>query len=154
MSEIRPSTILISVVIFTIIVFSGVFLLDSFARHEGGNVQLINGSKYDTFNKTFHRIDNISNAVRQLEGQTNTTRSQTSNPIIEAIQTVGFLDTLIKKSWNVLTTLFNILALPADILVGFTTVFDLPIEIPTLVGFIITIIIVFAIFGAIFQRKL
>lgn len=105
-----------------------------------------NGTTLTKFNETFYKLDDISNTVGDLEsGITNTTAQ---------FGVFGVLNSLISGSWQTLRLLFNSLSFTTTVFKGLGTFFGVPTFIIKIMGLLLTVIIAFAIYSAIFQREI
>jgi len=148
MAETIPRHILIGMILFTIIVMGGVSFIGSF-RSEYTDYGNDNLNKFGDFNKTFSKMDEITARSNALETAIDT---GTDDEGINA-GVFGMLNTLITSAWNGLRGLFGSLEFIKDMFVASPDIFPwIPYFIPTLFGSIITIILVFAIWSAIFQK--
>lgn len=143
MSEVLPRHYIIGIIIFTFFIVGGTSMLSLMGAEDAafaGDEQL------QHFNRTF----NIQSSITQEVGDLEDSVSQADldpGPF-------GMLNALISSSWTSLALMFDSFSFMNSVLDGLSSVFGVPGWIPILIGLIITVILVFAIFGAIFQRNL
>lgn len=136
MTDTPISTYIIGGILFTFILVGGVAYVSSFAVTDTSDLK--------QFNKTFNKYD-------QVLAYSNDTRDsiKLSDPDPGVL---GFLNALIQTSWNTLKLTFTSISFIGDAITGISEFFPVPTWIPALILAIITIIIAFAIYAAIFQR--
>lgn len=134
---VKPQSYIIGILIFTLVIVGGVSILGSFKINDGQTAE---------FNKTFNKMNDVTGAVDDLQGG------------IENADTdfgvFGVLNSLISSAWQSLKLLFTSLGFMTTAFGGMTTMFGVPAWIPLIFASIITVIIIFAIYSAIFQRDL
>jgi len=142
MAETLPRHLLIGFIIFTLIVAGGATMLSELAQTKP---TFTDDDAFRDFNQSFHKLDVLRENTEALESNASATANEQSGDF-------GFLDALVGKSWNTLTQLGNSIGFIKDSLDGTSKIFGIPSWIPALIGLIITVVLVFAIFSAIFQR--
>jgi len=143
MPEILPRNYIIGIVMFTFFIVAGMSMLGIFA---GYDATFASEEKYTKFNESFNVLNDVSNEVEGLE-----------DTITEADTDFGFfgvLNSLISSSWQALKLLFTSLSFMTNVYGGLTAIFGVPAWIPIIIGLVVTVIITFSIFSAIFQRDL
>jgi len=142
MSDILPRHYITGIIVFTFIIVGGVSML---SLMEGGNNNFINDPQFTQFNSTFNVQEDITTSVNNLEASV-TGADLDPGPF-------GMLNALISSSWTSLRLMFSSYSFMGNVLFGLS-IFGIPAWIPTLIGLMITVILAFAIFGAVFQRNL
>lgn len=142
-----PQQYIIGIIIFMFVIVGGISLLNIY---KDSGASFVNDERFDSFNKTFNKVDDVTGVVDDL--QTSIEQEENSFGIIG--QVVGVLDSLINGAWNTLKLLFGSLIFMNDAYNGLNTFFGVPVWVSAMIGLIVTVMLVFAIFGAIFQRDL
>ena len=143
MVDTKPSDYIVGIIIFTLVIVSGITLL---AKVNEINPSVIDSDRLGEFNRTFNVLDDITDATESLEESV--TESSTEYGIF------GVLNSLINSAWNTLKLLFNSFRFMDSVFAGLSVMFGVPVFVVQLIIALITIVIVFGIFGAIFQTKL
>ena len=143
MSDVLPRHYIIGIIMFTFFIVGGVSML-SMMSSDGA--MFAGDAQLQQFNNTFNIQQDISSSVTDLETSV-TGADLDPGPF-------GMLNALISSSWTSLRLLFSSFGFMNSVFVGLSTVFGIPSWIPALIVLIVTVVIVFAIFGAIFQRNL
>lgn len=143
MAEILPRHYIIGIIMFTFFIVGGVSMLGIFADSDSTFTQ---DEKFTQFNESFNVLNDVSNQVDSLE--TSITDADTDFGVF------GVLNALISSSWQALKLLFTSLSFMDGVFGGIASVFGVPSWIPAIIILIVTVIIAFAIFSAIFQRDL
>lgn len=137
MAGVIPKTYIIGIVMFCFFIVGGVSILASFG---------VNSQQVTDFNTTFDKMNDITQVSNDLRGS------------IENADTdfgaFGVLNSLISSAWQSLKLLFTSLSFMGDAYAALSTFFGVPAWIPGLLGGIVVIILIFAIWSAIFQRDL
>lgn len=144
MSEVLPRHYIIGIIIFTFFIIGGVSIMGMLAGEEdsafAGDQQL------RQFNETFNIQEDITREVGDLE-------ASVSDPDLDP-GPFGMLNALISSAWTSLSLMFDSFSFMTSVFGGLSTMFGVPVWIPALIGLIIVVLLVFAIFGAIFQSKI
>lgn len=143
MAEILPRHYIFGIIAFTFIIVGGVSI---FASLHSDDPTFGDSDKLTQFNRTFNVMDDVSDNVGNL--QTNIENADSDFGLF------GVLNSLISSAWQTLKLLFSSFSFMGAVFSGTTTMFGIPAWIPTLAGLVITIIIAFAIYSAIFQREI
>jgi len=143
MAEVLPRHYIMGIVLFTFFIVGGVSLLSMMNDTQSG---FTDDPRFDAFNSTFNVMDDVTTEVGDLESGISNTNP---DPGI-----FGVLNGLISSAWNTLQLLFNSFSFMDSVFGGLTTVFGVPAWIPALIGLMITIVLAFAIYSAIFQTKI
>ena len=143
MTDYKVSNYLIGIVLFCFIIVGGVSVMGMFRAEDA----TYGGDHYSEFNRSFNVMEDISTEVTDLQTGIESTEDQDFG-------TFGVLNALISKSWQSLRLFVSSFSFMNSAFAGASTVFGVPVWIPTLAGLIITIVIIFSILSAIFQRSL
>jgi len=141
----RPSQLLTGIIIFIIVTVGGfAWLFSSF-----DNTATLDAQQALYFNKSLARAEKIQATQTAMAAAINTSASDSES---------GSLDSLIQTSWSTLKTLpsyfgfFTDIMTSAGSIIGISDIYTLLII--SLIGSMITISVIFAIFSAIFQKEL
>ncbi len=143
MAEVLPRHYIFGILMFSLFVVGGSLLIAEFQREDGSYV---NAEKYENFDRLFNKTDKINAITDQYK--TNVTNSQPDQG------TFGVLNSLISSSWGTLKLLTTSLSFMNDALYGLSSFFGVPRIFVTFFIGLITIMLIFAIFSAIFQRDI
>jgi hypothetical protein len=138
-----PSNYIIGVVLFTMLIVGGVSMIAEFTAKDSS---FIEGEQFSDFNKSFNKLTNVNESIANLE-----TGITEADPDVGVF---GVLNALIQSSWNSLKLIFNSFGFMEDVFSSTSTVFGVPSWVGLLVGLLATVVLVFGIWGAIFQRDL
>lgn len=138
-----PSDYILGIILFTFIIVGGVSLI---AMMQTQNANFATGKDFEDFNQSFNQLDAVTHNVQDLNRSVS---NLDTNP-----GDFGTLNALIQSGWNTLSLLTSSLSFMNTAFTGMTKVFGVPWWIPTLISAMIIVIIIFAIFAAIFQRQL
>ena len=136
------SSYIIGAIIATLIVSGGLYIIADIAGHDPS---FIESSEYTEFNNTFNIKQDLDSKVGNL------TSSFDTEPEFGVF---GVLNGLISTAWQSLRGIFSSFAFINSAINGMSSYFGIPAFIPQLFILIITVMIIFAIWGAIFQREL
>lgn len=139
----KPSTYIIGILVFTMFILGGVGIIGELMQ---SNPAFGDSDKYTQFNKTFNVYNRVTTSVDSLK--TNIEEADTDFGLF------GVLNALISSSWQTLRLLVSSLNFMNGVFEGLHTMFGLPTWVPSIIISIITVIIVFAIYSAIFQRDI
>lgn len=143
MAEMLPRHYLIGIVIFTFFMIGGMSILSQYIAVDP---DYGDADKIEQFNRTFNVLDNVNTEIGNL--QDNVESASTD------FGTFGVLNSLISSAWNSLKLLLSSFSFMNSVFYGLNTFFGIPAWIPGLIILLITILIVFAIWSAIFQRDI
>ncbi len=150
MANILPRHYITGIIIFTLLIVSGVAMMTSF---QGENSEFMSDTDEDTFekfNQTFNVMEDLTTEVDALK--TNIEGEEEDAGFFK--EAFGFLNSLISKSWNTLKLLFTSLSFMNAVFGGLSVVLGFPYFLPILLGMLVTVLIAFAIYSAIFQRDI
>jgi len=142
MGETLPRHYIIAIIVFTMVIMGGIGFISSFFAD---NMEKVDSDKFQSFNKTFNQYDALQQKVDSLEDATQ------SDPDPGLF---GFLDSLVSAAWTSIKTVLTSFGFMATVFGGLTTIFGFPAWVGALIMSIITILVVFAIFSAIFQKEI
>lgn len=142
MADVKPSNYIAGIVIFALIVTSGVFIL---GRFHADNPYTEYGD-IEQFNSTFNKAAAINLSVEGLRGNI-----EDSDPDPGAF---GVLNALINTAWQGLRVIFTSFGFMNDVGNGLTSFFGVPAFMVGLVALLAVIMFVFAIWGALFQKDM
>ena len=143
MAEILPRHYIIGIVMFTFMIVGGVSIFSIYGNSEPSFIQ---NEQFQDFNNSFNVVNDITKQVDDLEESI--TEADTDFGLF------GVLNALISSAWQALKLLFTSLSFMDGVFLGLTSVFGIPGWIPALVGVLVTVILIFSIFSAIFQRDI
>lgn len=135
----KPSSFLIGIVIFTLITMSGVAMVSILMS---GNPAMANGD-VEQFNETFNVYGDITNLTDTLQDNLEDSTSDDTG-----------LTALISGTWQTLRLLGSSLSFMNNAIQGMSAMFYVPGWVTVLIIAVVTIMLVFAIWGAVFQRDL
>lgn len=143
MAEILPRHYIIGIIIFTMFIVGGISIISIFNEADSS---FINDTRFEQFNQSFNVLSNITSEVGNLE-----------DSIVNAdtdFGAYGVLNALISSAWQTLKLTFTSFSFMETAFAGLTSFFGIPSWIIGLVILIITVLFVFAIYSAIFQRDI
>jgi len=139
----KPSTYIVGIIIFTLFMMAGITWLTGFVSYDN---TYIDGEEFEQFNNTFNTYDDTVEQVGVIED--GITESDTD------FGAFGVLNSLISGAWQQLKLLFTSFKFMGDAITGLSTFFGVPTWMTVLAGLLITVIIAFSIWSAIFQRDI
>lgn len=140
---ILPRHYITGIIIFTLMIVSGVYIVAEFNR---GNPGQIDSTDLVRFNRTFNKLSDVEDSVGSL--QDNIENAPQDWGIF------GVLNSLIKGAWNTMSLLFSSFGFMTDVFNGLATYFGVPAFVPALIGLLVVSMLAFAIYSAIFQRDI
>jgi len=140
--NLKPSTYIAAIVIFTFFIIGGVAIFSEMNSIDG---DYINKSMLEEFNTTFEKYDKVI-------AQSDTLKAAVSSNT-DSITKFGVLDGLINVAWSSIRLVFTSFGFFNDVLEGLSTFFGVPTWIVSLATALIVILLVFAVFSAIFQKE-
>lgn len=138
-----PSTFVLSTIVFSMLVFGGLTIFS-----EINNVQssFLDSEKYPEFNASFNKLADVNESVGGLRAGIGSTSPDWGF--------FGVLNALYNGAWNTLKGLFTSMAFMNDVWNGLTTVFGVHPYFAWMISLIVTTLIAFGIYSAIFQREI
>jgi hypothetical protein len=143
MTEILPRHYIIGIIMFTFFIVGGIAIMTEFSQDDP---TFLDNDKYSTFNSTFNKYDQVTRNVNSL-------RTNIEDADVD-YGTFGVLNSLISSGWNTLKLLFTTFSFMNGVFTGLYTIFGVPVWIPALIILLVTVVICFAIYSAIFQREI
>lgn len=132
---------IIGVLLFSAIIVGGVSFM---ATLNARDASFMDGDRLGDFNETFGVLNDVSTQVTELEsGITNAD----ADPGL-----FGVLNSLIMSAWQSLKLTVNSFNFMDDVFTGLGPIFGIPVWIAGIITLIISVVIIFAIWSAIFQR--
>jgi len=145
MGEILPRHYIIGVIMFTLLITAGIAMLTEL---NNSDQTFVDDDKFSSFKEHFNKTNEITTQVGAL--QTGVTDAEPG----QDYEVSGVLGALIASGWNTLQLLFGSFSFMNDAFQGFHDVFGVPAWVGELVILLITVIFVFAIYTAVFQREI
>jgi hypothetical protein len=136
-----PKDYIIAIIVFGMIITGTMSLIGMFYEQD---VNFIEPDKYQAFNESFNIKSDIDTSVQNIKDSIIT--QSLPSPI-------DFIATMFLTAFQSMMSLFNSLSFMAAVFDGLYLVFGIPIWVSTGITGIITIMLVFAILGAILQRN-
>jgi hypothetical protein len=143
MGEILPRHYILGIFMFLFLLVGGVSMISQF---RASDTSFGDGDDFEQFNKTFNVLDTATLKVDTLK---NNTADLDSTPGL-----LGMLNTLYISGWNTLTLLFSSFSFMTVAFNGLGTFFGVPGWASSIIVSVVTIIILFAVLSAIFQREI
>lgn len=131
----------IGVIVFVLVIGGGVTMV---SQLDDGKGNLESSQKYEEFNKTFNKLDEVTAEVGVL-------RSNIEDADTD-FGTFGALNGLIANSWQGLKVLIKSFDFMDDVFSGLFSVFGVPSWITGLLSLIVVVIFVFTIYEIIFAK--
>ena len=141
------SNYIIGVIMFCFFIVGGLSLIAILSNSDS---TLINNSDFTRFNQTVNKFDVVQNKVIDINKSINQD-SSTSTGLIDKI---GYFDSLIGSSFNTLKLITGSFSFMGDAMNNIGLMFGVPGWVFTTIMLIIVVIIVFAIYGALFRSQL
>ena len=131
----------IGVLLFAAMIVGGVSFIASLNIKDNS---FGDSDRIDDFNDTFSILDDVSTQVTALEG--GITQADADPGLF------GVLNSLIMSAWQSLKLTVNSFVFMDDVFNGLGPIFGIPVWIAGIITLIISVIIIFAIWSAIFQK--
>ena len=141
MVDVRISDYIVGILIFTLVIVGGVSMTAIV-----NDVRPINSEKYDEFNNTFNVFDEVTTEVDSLESTVKDT-----NPEWGAL---GALNALIDSGFQSIKLTLTSFGFMDGVFTGGSSLFGVPTFVAIIITAIITIIIIYSIYSAVFQKDL
>lgn len=139
----KPSTYIMGVIVFTLFVVGGVSMMTLFRDYDP---TFATDQKFADFNDTFNVYTETTDKVTDLG--TGITDADTDFGVL------GVLNGLILSAWQSLKLLLTNFSFMNTVFNGLTTIFGVPSWIPALIILAVTVMFVFALYSAFFQRDI
>lgn len=140
--RVLPSTYIFGIIIFTFFIIGGMSMIASF--HDA-DPTILDNNKYTQFNQTFNKVNEVTDSVGGLQ--------ETIQDSDTDFGTFGVLNALISTAWNSLKLIFNSFSFMNSVFGGLYSFFGIPAWVGNLLLLMVSVMIIFAIFAAIFQRE-
>jgi len=141
--EVKPSHYIMGILAFVFFIMSGVALISEFQQSDA---TFATDDSYVEFNDTFNVYTEVESSVGQLESSV--TNAEPDMGVF------GVLNSLIQSAWQTLVLTISSFSFMSTVFRGLNTVFGMPSWIGGLLILAVSVMFVFAIFSAIFQRNL
>ena len=148
--ETLPRHYIFGIIMFVFIILTGLYMINDLRNEVPGLLDSEDKDDFDKFNLTFNQFDKINESISNIQ-------SNVENPAGDEeglLGKFGMLESLISSAWNTLKLLVNSLSFMNDVFAGLTTIFGVPAFIPTLLILVVVVLIIFAIYSAIFQKDI
>lgn len=132
---------IIAIVVFTFVIVGGVSIMGIWFTD---NTAITSDEKYIAFNQTFNKLDDVTSSIESLQSRVDDTEPE--KDILG-----GVLGGLINSAWNGLKLIFSSFGFMTEGFEGLSTIFGVPAWIPVLIGLMVIVTIVFAIWSAFFK---
>jgi hypothetical protein len=142
LNTIKPSTYILSIIVFTFIILSGISLMGELRKSDPTYMA---GEDVAQFNSTFNTYAELEGSIGSL--QASVTNAQNDWGIL------GVVGALMGGAWNGLVLLFNSLNFMNLVFLGLG-VFGVPSWVGGLMSFVVIVIIAFAIWSAVFRSEI
>ena len=148
MADILPRHYIIGIILFTFFIVGGMAMMNEFNKSDD---TFTDDEKFTQFNKSFDKMAELTTSVETLKGKIDPLTGEE-----EEIKygVFGVLNALIETSWNALRTIFSAFGFMDDIFNAISIVFGVPVWVGSLLILLVTVLLVFSIWSAIFQTKL
>lgn len=143
-SDTNPKDILIGIVLFVMLSLGGIGLINEMRSDNADFLTAQEETEYTKLNRTFQKLDDINESISSIQEEITATGNK-------EFGVFGVLGGLINSAWNTLRFLFTSVGFMNDIFSGFTEFLGIPSWVGSCIIMIITIIIAFAIYKAIFK---
>lgn len=139
--KVLPSQYIVGIIFFTLFLVGGISILASFRDVDD---TFIDDDKFTQFNNTFNKYDTVRDKASDL--QSSVVNADTD------FGAFGVLNSLISSAWNTLKLIFTSFGFMTTVFGGLYSFFGIPSWIGNLIISLVSVVLVFAIFGAIFQK--
>jgi len=136
---------IIGAIIFTMFIVGGLSILNEFIKSEDRTLVSNESVEFVRFNTTFNRMNNLTSSIGGLQSSVNRTAGD------EGL--FGVLNSLIQGSWQTLKGTFATFGFMTTVFYSLSDVFPfIPRWVSSLVVLIISTMIIYVIFSAIYQK--
>jgi len=132
------------IIIFTLVLVGGVSMMSIF---NDSNADYTSDSKFSEFNASMNTLTGITSKVEILE------EGITQDPEGD-VSLLGVLGNLINGAWNTLSVLIGGFGFMGTAFTGLSMTFGIPLWITGLLSLIITVLLIFVLYSALFQREI
>ena len=140
-----PSKYIIGIIIFTFFIVGGMAMLSEF---NNSDPTFSSDPRYSQFNESFDKMNEVTENVNSLKSGIVNTSSKSD------FGAIGVLSSLIQSTWNALTLMLSSFNFMDDAFNALAIVFGIPNWVGSLITLLVAVTLIFAIWGAIFQRDL
>jgi hypothetical protein len=137
-AETNPKTYILGIIVFAIIIFAGTGMLGIL---DNGTGVFSSDSRYTNFTKQFNKSNELYSGTSSLSQTLNETSGENG------------LSSLVTGAWRSVSLVGTSFGFMNSIWVATTQLLGIPVEIAGFVVLMVTIIIIFAIWSAIFQTN-
>ena len=142
MVEVTPRMYIFGIIMFTLVIYSGLYIMGSFAEN---NPSYINSDKFSGFNRSFNKVAELNTATDSLK--------YSITDSTEEYGVFGVINSLIKSVWSAFKNIFTTFGFMIDALTGLTSVFGVPSAIVGLLTSLVVIMLVFSIYSLVFAGR-
>ena len=142
LGTIKPSTYILSIIVFTFIILSGTTMM---AELRKGDSTFMAGEEVAAFNSTFNTYQRLETSITNIQSSVTNTQNDWG--------VLGVLGALAGSAWNGLVLLFSSFSFMNLVFAGLG-VFGVPAWVGGLMSFAVIVIIAFAIWSAIFRSEI
>jgi hypothetical protein len=136
-----PSNYIIGILMFSFIIMGGIALLTGFNDSDDS---FLDDPIYSDFNETFNKYDETQTKIDEISGGLD---AEPESGIFGPINAMALV------AWNTLTLLPTTLGFMNSAINGLSHVFGLPSWVAGTIIAMVSVMIVFAIFGLVFNRE-
>ena len=144
MAEVLPRHYIYGTIMFIFFIVGITALLTQINSYDS---TALDDPRYQEFNNSFNKLEELNRSMSSLENSLKSEEAGDQGAF-------GQLNALISTGWNTLKNLPTILGFAITAMYGLVTVFGIPGWIITIIGLLVSIMILFAIYSAIFQREI
>ena len=141
MPEILPRHYIFGIIIFCLVITSGIGIMGVLSKDE-----IANDDRYNEFVSNFDQMGSINSTLLGYKSETEQTKT-------EGISVLGVIGTLAQATWGSLSFMVQSLSFMDDAFNGLE-MFGVPSFIPQILILIVIVIIIFTIWSAIFQMNI
>jgi len=139
----KISDYIIGIIIFSLFITAGVSILGIYRS----NSATFGGSQYTQYNSSLNKLNQIHDTVGVYSDDLNTSGTT-------GFGTLGILNDLITKGWNTLRLVGSSFSFMGGVYSSSAEMFGIPTFVVTIITLIFSVILIFTIWSAIFQRDL
>ena len=139
----KPSTYIMSILVFILFIVGGVSIMSEFRQSKDSYA---NDPKFQQFNETFNVYQETSEKITGLGDSISQADSDWG--------ILGVLNGLILAAWQSLKLLISNWAFMNGVFLGLSAIFGVPAWMSGLIILAVTVMFVFALYSAFFQRDL
>ena len=144
MVKAKISDYILGVIVFSLFITAGVSVLSIFKTQDSS----FGGDRYAQFNSSFNKLNELNSTIG---GYSDTLSTSNNN---DEFGVLGVLNALILKAWQSLRGIGTSFSFMGSVFSSSASMFGIPNFFVTGIALIISTIIIFAIWSAIFQRDI